>query len=247
MNSLYHIQLPVFEGPLDLLLQLIEREEFDITTIALARVTDQYLDQLAEMEKRQVKDLADFLIVAAKLLLIKSATLLPRPSQPQPEADLQDAGDDLVHQLQIYKRFKEIAARLHEREEAGLHSYVRLAPLPRHDPQPDLEDITLHKLLDLAREALKVKTGPPVGEVVTPVTVTIAERITHIEQELDRRPRIRFHDLFTSNATRTEVIVTLLALLELIKQNQAQVWQKSLFGDIFIQRRSSRIENAEAT
>jgi segregation and condensation protein A len=247
MNSLYHIQLPVFEGPLDLLLQLIEREEFDITTIALARVTDQYLDQLAEMEKRQVKDLADFLIVAAKLLLIKSATLLPRPSQPQPEADLQDAGDDLVHQLQIYKRFKEIAARLHEREEAGLHSYVRLAPLPRHDPQPDLEDITLHKLLDLAREALKVKTGPPVGEVVTPVTVTIAERITHIEQELDRRSRIRFHDLFTSNATRTEVIVTLLALLELIKQNQAQVWQKSLFGDIFIQRRSSRIENAEAT
>lgn len=245
MNSLYHIQLPVFEGPLDLLLQLIEREEFDITTIALARVTDQYLDQLAEMEKRQVKDLADFLIVAAKLLLIKSATLLPRPSQPQPETDLQDTGDDLVHQLQIYKRFKEIAARLHEREEAGLHSYVRLAPLPRRDPQPDLEEITLHKLLNLAREALKVKTGPPVGEVVTPITVTIAERITHIERELDNRPRIRFHDLFTSAATRTEVIVTLLALLELIKQNRAQVRQESLFGDIFIQRRSPRIEKEE--
>ncbi|OQY16805.1 MAG: hypothetical protein B6I35_15395, partial [Anaerolineaceae bacterium 4572_32.2] len=153
MSQQYEIQLPVFEGPLGLLLQLIEREELDITTVALARVTDQYLVYLEELEQRQVKELADFIVVAAKLLLIKSLSLLSRPSEMSPEAE--EAGDELVRQLQEYKRFKNIAGLLHEREKQGLHGYVRIAPTPHLEPQLDLDGVTFHDLVAVVQEALE--------------------------------------------------------------------------------------------
>lgn len=230
----YQIRLPVFEGPLDLLLRLIEREELDITTVALAQVTDQYLSHLAQLEQRQVKELASFLVVAAKLLLIKSLALLPRPPASSPDAE--DVGEELVHQLQIYKRFKEIATLLHEREKQGLHSYVRLEPLPRLEPQLDLGDVTLHDLLATVQEALDAISAPPVGEVVAPVTVTITEQIARIEEQLTQRHQVRFREVLSEVTTRVEVIVTLLALLELIKQDRAQVRQERLFGEIIIER-----------
>ncbi|MGD2178340.1 MAG: segregation/condensation protein A, partial [Anaerolineae bacterium] len=228
--SLYQIRLPVFEGPLDLLLKLIEREELDITAVALAQVTDQYLERLAELERRQTKDLADFLVVAAKLVLIKSVALLPRPSKPAPEDEVQDMGQDLVRQLQIYKRFKEIAGMLHDREARGLRSYIRLALPPRRAPQPDLTDVTLQELLTLAQEALEMTSGPPVGQVVSAITVTIEEQIDHIERQLSRRHQIVFRALLSQAATRIEVIVTLWAVLELIKQDRVCVRQDHLFG-----------------
>jgi segregation and condensation protein A len=237
MSPLYPIQLPVFKGPLDLLLRLIEQEELDITTVALAQVTDQYLAHLAELERRQVKELADFLTVAAKLLLIKSTMLLPRPSAPSPEAEVQDAGEELVRQLQIYKRFKDIATLLHQREELGFHSYVRVAPPPDRDPQLDLGDVTLHDLLAVAQEALDALPGPPIGEVVAPIVVTIGEQIDRIEYRLTRQHQVRFHEILSAATTRIEIIVTLLALLELIKQDRVQARQEYLFSEIIIERR----------
>nr|HID13765.1 chromosome segregation protein ScpA [Anaerolineae bacterium] len=215
-------------------LHLIEREELDITTVALAQVTDQYLAHLAELERRQVKELADFLVVAAKLLLIKSLVLLPRPPALTPEAE--DAADDLVRQLQVYKRFKEIAALLQEREKQGVHGYVRIAPLPRPEPQLDLGDVTLHDLLAAVQEALDAMPTPPVGEVVAPITVTIAEQITRIEKRLTQRRQVRFREILSDATTRIEVIVTLLALLELMKQDRVRVWQERLFGEIIIEQ-----------
>jgi segregation and condensation protein A len=222
MSSLYEIRLPVFEGPLDLLLHLIEREEMDVTTVALAQVTGQYLAYLAELEHRQVKELADFLVVAAKLVLIKSRSLLPRPPALTPEA--QDVGDELVRQLQVYKRFKEIGALLHEREQQGLRGYVRIAPLPHLEPQLDLGDVTFHDLLAAVQEALEAIPAPPVGQVVAPITVTVAEQIVCI--------------ILSAATTRVEVIVTLLALLELIKQDQISVRQEKLFGQIIIEQQT---------
>jgi len=237
MSSHYQIRLPVFEGPLDLLLHLIEREELDVTTVALAQVTDQYMAYLAELERRQVKELTDFLVIAAKLLLIKSLALLPRPLALSPGAE--DVGDELVHQLQIYKRFKEIAALLREREQQGLHGYVRIAPLPRLEPQLDLGDVSAHDLLAAVQEALDAMPAPLVGEVVTPITVTIAEQIAHIEEQLAQRRQVRFREVLSQATTRVEVIVTLLALLELIKQDRVQVWQERPFGKIVIERQTS--------
>jgi segregation and condensation protein A len=233
MSSDYQIRLPVFEGPLDLLLHLIEREELDITTVALAQVTDQYMAYLEELERRRVKELMDFLVIAARLLLIKSLALLPRPPALSPEAE--DVGDELVHQLQLYKRFKEIAALLHQRDEQGLRGYIRIAPLPHLDPQPDLGDVSVHDLLVAVQEALDAVPAPPVGEVVTPITVTIVQQIARIEGQLVRRRQVRFRDVLSEATTRVEIIVTLLALLELIKQDRVRVWQERPFGKILIQ------------
>lgn len=240
--SHYRIQLPVFEGPLDLLLHLVEREELDITTIALAQVTDQYMAYLAEMERRQAKDLADFLVVAAKLLLIKSLALLPRPPVLAPEAE--DVGTELVHQLQTYKRFKEIATLLHERETRGLRSYVRVAPPPHVEPQLDLGNVSIRDLLAIVQEALEALPAPPVGEIVAPVTVTIAGQIARIESQLLARREVPFSEFLSEATTRVEIIVTLLAVLELIKQNRARVRQEELFGEIIIERQEPESDEA---
>lgn len=243
--STYQVQLPVFEGPLELLLYLVEREELDITTIALAQVTDQYLAYIAEMERRHPKDLADFLAVAAKLLLIKSLALLPRPPVMNPEAEA--AGDDLVRQLQAYKRYKEAAALLQEREQQGLRSYVRIAPLPRPEPQLDLSSVTLDALLAAVQEALNALPAPPVGEVIAPITVTIGEQIARIEEQIALRQRVRFHEFLSAATSRVEIIVTLLAVLELVKQKRARVWQEQLFGEILIEQEEPEIDETIAS
>jgi segregation and condensation protein A len=237
MSILYEVRLPVFEGPLDLLLHLIEREELDITAIALAKVTDQYMAYLVELERRQVKELTNFLVVAAKLVLIKSLALLPRP--PTVPSDSEDVGNDLVHQLQVYKRFKEIATLLQEREKQGLQGYVRIAPLPRLEPQLDLGNVTPDDLLAAVQEALDAVPAPPVGEVVGAITVTIDEQITRIKKHLTWRRQVRFRDVLSEATTRVEVIVTLLALLELIKQDRVYVLQERLFGEIVIKQQAS--------
>ncbi len=229
----YRVQLPVFEGPLDLLLHLIEQEELDITKVALAQVTDQYLAYLSDLEQRHPKDLSRFLVVAAKLLLIKSQALLPRPAtEMTPETE--DVGDELVRQLQVYKRFKEIAALLHQRAQQGLHSYVRIAAPPRLEPQLDVGDATIHDLLAVVQEALDAIPAPPAGEVVSPITVTIVQQIAYIEAQLTHHPQIRFSEVLSQSTSRMEIIVTFLALLELIKQDRIQVRQERLFGEIII-------------
>jgi segregation and condensation protein A len=235
MDKEYRVQLEVFEGPLDLLLRLIEREELDITTVSLAKVTDQYVAYLRDLEKREVRDLADFLVVAAKLLLIKSLALLPRPRVLAPEAE--DIGDELVQQLIAYKRYKEVASLLREREQEGLRGFVRIAPMPRAEPQLELGEVTIGDLLVAVQDALDAAPALPAGEVVAAITVTIAEQQELIQKRLARGRRLRFRDVLSQAASRVEVIVTLLALLELIKRDAVDVWQEEPFGTIYIKRR----------
>jgi len=233
----YHVQLPVFEGPLDLLLHLVEQEELDITKIALARVTDQYMAYLAQLERRQANELSDFLVVAAKLLLIKSEALLPQPKTRQPEEE--DVGDDLVRQLKAYKRFKEVSKLLKARDEEGLRAYVRIASLPSLEPELDLAGATVDDLATAVREAFDMLSAPPVDDVVKSVPVTIDEQIERIETELVHHSHVQFRDFLSQARSRVEVIVTLLAVLELIKQKRVRVVQQELFGEIVIERELS--------
>ena len=145
-------------------------------------------------------------------------------------------GRDLVRQLQAYRRFKEIAEVLREREQEGLHGYVRIAPLPRLDPQLDIGDVVIGDLLTYVQEALDALPAPPVGDVVAPVTVTIDEQISRIEEQLTRRQQVSFREFLSEATTKVEVIVTLLAVLELVKQDRARMRQEQLFGEIFIER-----------
>lgn len=235
----YQVALPVFEGPLDLLLHLIEREELDITQVSLAQVTNQYLDYLAQLSERDPDNLADFLVVAAKLLLIKSRILLPQaPSPSTSEED--DVGEDLIRQLMEYRRFKEAARWLRQMDEQGLHSYVRLAAPPSLARTLDLEDVTLDDLLVAVREVLAIKPpAPSVNDTVAPVVITIADQMALIERETGQDRRVSFRRLLQRAANRLEVIVTLLALLEMVKQLRVSMSQDRQFGDIQIVRKES--------
>lgn len=230
----YQVQLPVFEGPLDLLLHLIEREELDITKIALAQVTDQYLAYLAILKKIDVELLTDFLVVAAKLLLIKSQALLPKPP-PSLADEEEDIGDQLAHQLRVYKQFKTVAQTLRQREAEGLRNFIRLALPPRLEPRLSLGEVTLDDLIAAMHQALAIlPADPAVSEVVSPRTVTIGQQMALIRDELTRHQQISFWHLLHRATSRTEIIVTFLAMLELIKQYAIEVRQETLFGDIFI-------------
>ncbi len=233
---IYEVALPVFEGPLDLLLHLIEREELDITQVSLAQVTNQYLEYLARLSERDPDNLASFLVVAAKLLLIKSRILLPQPlAAPAPEEE--DVGEDLVRQLIEYRKFKGIARWLKELDEQGQQSYIRIAGVPPMERTVDLGDVTLDDLLVAVREVLAIKPATPsVNHAVPPVTITIAEQMELIEQETARRDRVSFRQLLGRAASRLEVIITLLALLEMVKQSRVMMRQDQPFGDIQIVR-----------
>ncbi len=140
----YSVLLPVYEGPLDLLLELIERAELDITRVSLAQVTDQYLEYLRLIPAPDLSDLASFLVVAARLLQIKSEALLPRPPTRQPGEE--DPGDALARQLIAYKKYKQVAVLLAEREAAGLRSHLRLAPPPATESKLDPTGLSFDSL-----------------------------------------------------------------------------------------------------
>lgn len=231
----YQVQLPMFAGPLDLLLHLIEREELDITGVALAQVTDQYLTYIAILKEIEAEFLTDFLVVAAKLLYIKSQALLPKPPPSLAEEDEEDIGDQLAHQLRVYKQFKLVAETLRQREVDGFRSFVRTALPPKLEPKLSLGEVTLDDLLAAVREALAVRPADPdVSEVVAPVTVTIGDQMRLIRDRLTPHTPISFRGLLNRAATRMEVIVTFLAVLELIKQYEIDVRQDAVFGEIVI-------------
>ena len=230
----FQVKLPDFEGPLDLLLYLIEREELDITRVSLARVTGAYLEYIHVLEQLQVDQVADFLVVAAKLLLIKSEALLPRPPST-PTSEDEDVGDDLVQQLLLYKQYKESARRLGDREAAGLHTYIRVAPLPRIEAKLDLSNITVDMLTKAVRSVLEIEPPhPPVGTVVKPFTLTIRDQMNLIERILRYRPNISFKRMLRRARDRVEIIVTFLAVLELLRRHKVEVVQEQMFGDILI-------------
>ncbi len=235
MKATYRVSLPVFEGPLDLLLSLIEREELEITAISLVQVTDQYLARLAQVEETRPDLLADFLVIAARLILLKSRALLPRPQGIVSDGEL-DPGESLVEQLRLYKRFKAAADQLGIRQQQGWRTFMRLAPPPKVEARVDLSEVSVGDLLAAAQEALQVAPpAPPVDQVVSPVLITTKGQMDMIRLQLQEKPRLVFQEMLSAAASRLEVAVTLLATLELLKQHEVIVYQDGLFGRILIE------------
>lgn len=232
----YRVTTPIYEGPLDLLLELIERAELDITTLALAQVTDQYLAHLHTLSERNAAEVSAFLIIATRLLQIKSAALLPRPSIDAPIHE-EDPGEALARQLIVYKRFKELAGNLNIREANGLRSYLRVAPPPvKVEARLDLSDVTLHDLVVSARLIfIDQPVLPDLSQVVSRPRVTIREKIHAILTTLRQFGETSFRSLFLSRPDRVELIVTFLAMLELVKRRIIIAQQAAIFGDIQLQ------------
>lgn len=234
-TSGYTVQTAIYEGPLDLLLDLIERAELDITALSLAAVTEQYLDYLHHLEETHADEISAFLVIAAKLVQIKSEALLPRP--PVRVTGEEDTGAMLVEQLRLYKRFKQVANMLGEREAQNLRTYLRLAPPPKIEGKLDLSDITISDLIQAAREVYaKEIEKQALGTVISAPKVTIREKIELISRKLGATEHARFRELLGENPSRIEIVVTFLALLELVKRYQVAAKQEGLFADIEIKR-----------
>ncbi len=178
--------------------------------------------------------LADFLVIAARLLLIKSRALLPKPPTP-PEEPEEDDAEALARQLLEYKRFKEIAGHLRQWEEAGRRAYLRTAPPPKIAGGFRLEGVTLDDLTEALRQTLARLTEEEPTAAIAPILFSIADKITTIQETVARQGRASFQDLLAGVTSKVEAIVTFLALLELIKRQQVIVRQESTFGEIVIE------------
>jgi segregation and condensation protein A len=241
LGAAYAVSLPAYEGPLDLLLHMIEVRELDVSLISLMAVTDQYLKTLNTLEEIEPGALADFLVVASRLLYIKSYNLLPKP-RPPVEDEEEASGDALLRQLLEYRRFKQVASSLRAREEAGLRVYVRTAPKPDIERRLDMSNLDLEALQRALRKVLqRIPVEPPLPRVKT-YPITVAEQLENVRvylrtafaaERLSRRG-VSFEGLLSRSATRIEVVVTFLAVLELVKLREVEVVQDETFGEILL-------------
>lgn len=232
----YQVATEVYEGPLDLLLELIERAELDITRLALAQVTDQYLSYLQVLQERNAAEVSAFLVIAARLIQIKSAALLPRPIIDPSLVEEEDPGEALSRQLILYKKFKEKAAYLDQRASDGLRSYLRLAPSPKVQGKLDLSGVTIHDLAKVAWDIfIGQVTSEPLSKVVSMPRITIRDRIKTIMDVIHEKGTTTFNTVLDDNRSRVEIVVTFLAMLELIKRRILEAQQSSIFGEITLQ------------
>jgi segregation and condensation protein A len=243
LGAAYAVSLPLFEGPLDLLLHLIEQEQLDINEISLVAVTDQYLKTIDALEELAPGALADFLVVASRLLYIKSARLLPKA--PSGEGEEEETSDTLVRHLLEYRQFKRAASGLRSREDDGSRLFVRPATtvdLGALTPkEPEFGELDVNLLQKALRKALqRIPVAPPLPQV-KPYTVTVAERIVsvrvllkHARHEGDAARQLSFSGLLEGSRSRIEIIVTFLAVLELVKQREVVAHQDATFGEIML-------------
>jgi segregation and condensation protein A len=231
------VTTPVFEGPLDLLLHLIEREDLDITKVSLIQVTDQYIAALRSQESLDLRALADFVAVGARLLFLKSRALLPRSADEMAEDDLEAEAiaTDLTAQLEEYRAYKNAASYLRELDEAGHHSYTRIAPPPEEWLPTGLEKVTLKKLMSALAKALeRLPPAPPEPERLQRQMVNIAVRRVNILGSVRRFGRVSFTRLIADCKTRLEAIVTFMAILDLLKTEDLRAEQDTAFGEIVL-------------
>ena len=243
-GSDYKVRTEVYEGPLDLLLDLIVKSELDITRLALAAVTDQYLAHLEAIQQNSAVEVSGFLVIAAKLIQIKSEALLPRP--PEREEGEEDPAESLARQLKIYRAVKATAKWLKNREDEGLHTYIRLAPPPVIDEELDLTGVTTDNLVELMQALYRFQEeASPITSVVTIPKVTIKNKIRELLSRLQQKQSFSYRSMLPEHYDRVEAIVLFLAILEMVKQRYATAEQTDLFSDINVSPTDRSFEDDE--
>jgi len=236
MADLYRVKLEVFEGPLDLLLHLIKKNEVEIVNIPIATITEQYLAYLEMMRELRLDVAGEFLVMAATLTLIKSRMLLP-PSEEDEDEEEVDPRAALVQQLLEYQRYREAALELSERPLLRRDVFARE---PLDDPEilqsgePARLQVTAWELLEALRAVLKRAQPEAVHEVVTD-RISLRDRVRGLLHALSVARTIEFESLFDDATTRVEIIVTFLALLELMKMGAVRAMQEERHGRIVIE------------
>jgi segregation and condensation protein A len=237
----YRVRLEVFEGPLDLLLYLIKKDEIDIYDIPIAHITEQYLDYLRLMEQLDIAVAGDFLVMASTLIYIKSKMLLPPTPKVDGEEDMnEDPRTELVERLLEYQKFKSAANMLYSRGEIESACYTRGA-IETDESNPEIST-TLFDLLRVFREILKREESAVEIEIQRD-EMTIAEKLQQIDALLADGGEINVRALFEMARSKRELIITFLAFLELVKEMKISLIQRELFGEIFAQRRVEPVAN----
>lgn len=239
-DDTYGVKLDVFEGPLDLLLFLIRKDEIDIYDIPIADVTRQFLQFVEVMQTLNLEPAGDFLVMAATLMKIKSRMLLP--SDTDADEDEEDPREELVRRLLEYQQFKEVANWLEDKQDSHRDSFYRGAALdtgeiaePEQDPLADFGSVSLFDLMSAFRTALLAAPKADYHEIHQ-LEVTTEDRMEVVRNILEERNRVQFSDL-VSGLPRIVLIVTFIALLELIKTGRALARQSGSEGEIWIYRR----------
>ncbi len=252
-GDIFQVHLDVFEGPLDLLLKLIERKQLDISKVALADVAEGFLSYLDAHPGMPPGPLAAFVWVASKLIWIKSQGLLPKPPMVRAEEDDEDPGDELVRRLQVYKRVQEAARWLRDRDAQGLRSYERPASLEeiaetRPKPRPEdmgtgLEGVSLNKLVKMVQRRMQIgmPIAAPAGAAVQGHTITMAEKVAQLRRRLGsvrEGDRVALGADFVEAAarSRTEFVVLFMAVLEIVRRKYGTAQQDEPFGEIWLTR-----------
>jgi segregation and condensation protein A len=236
----YRIKLDIFEGPLDLLLYLIKKEELDIYDIPIGRITGQYFDYLNTFKLLNIELASEFVLMAATLMYIKSRMLLPKPVQPpEDEAEDDDPRWDLVRQLVEYRKFKDAAGFLALREgEQGRWFAARPEPpLPPDPVGPEEVQVSIFDLIRAFRKVLRRFEDEHSFGIIHDEPFTVAQKIDFLLDALQPGEDLPFESLFEGAASRGELIVTFLAILELMKLNQFQVRQPEPLGPIVVHRK----------
>src|SRR3984893_1251410 len=232
METDYKVKLEIFEGPLDLLLYLIKRDEIDIYDISIERITKQYLEYLPAFKELKIDIAGEFVVMAANLIYLKSRSLLPLDQQPPEEdAEEDDPRWDLIRQLIEYKKFKEAAEQLHARVVEHEKIFTRDGG---GDVPLRLAEVGIFQLIHAFQNVIKrVEARENLREIFGE-HFTVSEKIDMILERVANGALVHFSELFGDIASRVEVVVTFLALLELIRLKQVRAIQRDLFGDIEI-------------
>jgi segregation and condensation protein A len=240
----YKLKLDVFEGPLDLLLYLIKKDDIDICDIPITQITDQYMEYIDMMKMLDLEVVGDFLVMAATLLQIKSRMLLP-PDPSEVEEPAEDPREELIRRLQEYKMFKEIAGQLKEKELERQNLYTRkVDEEARKELTDDAKEVyfeaNLFDLISAFTQAMKKFKDGTVYEVKEE-EFTVEQKIHELLHLLLKQPCALLTDLFMKAQSKIEMVVLFMALLELIRLKEIKVMQKRLFGDIEVIRNKDNV------
>lgn len=236
-EQVFRLEVATFEGPLDLLLHLIQGHELNILDLPIAFITQKYLEYLSLMKTLALDVVSEYLVMAATLAHIKSKMLLPAPPVDQDDDGLEFEGDPreaLVRRLLEYQKYKAAAENLAGRGMAGRDVFTRGAPAEQAEGQAPLGGMTLFHLLDAFNKVLKRATAEFSREI-TAERITIQDRIQEIFDLLTERRRITFDDLFEGYLTNYDIVVTFLAMLEMGKQNLVRVYQNEPYSPIYLE------------
>lgn len=237
LNPDYKVKLEVFEGPLDLLLYLIKREEVDIYEVSLEKITQQYLEFMDAFKALDLEIAGEFVVMAANLIYLKSRSLLPVSVQPpEEETEEEDPRWELVRQLIEYKKFKDAAAQLHERGIARESLFSRVAEQTDAPVERPLGEVSVFDLIAAFNGVLKrINQREDLREIFEE-NFTVSDKIEMVLKITTGGVPVLFTELFSGVASRAEIVVTFLAVLELIRLKQLKAVQEGAFGEIELRR-----------